>query len=62
MNEMNQKQNIIDYLEYAYSGAKAVDNVEMMTRLSRAIIAFSCNKFDKVPDWEEMMEEYMFEG
>jgi len=57
-----QKQNIIDYLEYAYSGAKAVDDVEMMTRLSRAIIAFSCNKFDEVPDWEEMMEEYMFEG
>ena len=60
MNEMNQKEIILDYLECAYSGAKMMDDVEMMTRLTRAIIAFNCNKFDEVPDWEEMMEEYMF--
>jgi hypothetical protein len=57
---MNHKQNIIDYLQDAYSNAKDVDDVEMMTRLTRAIIAFSCDKFDEVPDWEEMMEEYMW--
>jgi hypothetical protein len=56
---MNQKKIILDYLEEAYSGAKMMDDVEMMQRLNRAIIAFSCDKFDEVPDWEEMMEEYM---
>lgn len=57
---MNQKKIVYDYLQYAYLGAKEADDVEMMIRLTRAMIAFSCNKFDEVPDWEEMMEEYMF--
>jgi hypothetical protein len=60
MNKVNQKEIILDYLESAYSGAKMMDDVEMMIRLNRAIIAFSCNKFDEMPNWEEMMEEYMF--
>ncbi len=59
---MNQKKIVLDYLEACYSGAKAMDDVEMMCRLNRAIIAFSCNKFDEVPDWEQMMEEYMWEN
>lgn len=57
---MNQKRVVFDYLQDAYCGAKEADDVEMMIRLTRAMIAFSCNKFDEVPDWEEMMEEYMF--
>ena len=57
---MNQKQIIVDYLEAAYTGAKMMDDVEMMIRLNRALVAFSCDKFDEVPDWEEMMEEYMW--
>ena len=57
---MSQKEIILDYLENCYSGAKMMDDVELMCRLTRAIIAFSCDKFDEIPNWEEMMEEYMF--
>jgi hypothetical protein len=57
---MNQKNIVLEYLENAYSGAKMMDDVEMMTRLTRAIIAFSCDKFDEIPNWEEMLEEYMY--
>ena len=56
---MNQKQTIFDYLENAYYVAKLTDDVEMMMRLNRAIIAFDCDIFDEVPDWEVMMEEYI---
>lgn len=59
MNEMNQKEVILDYLECAYSGAKMMDDVEMMCRLTRAIIAFDCDVFDRTPDWEEMWEEHL---
>ena len=59
MNEVtNQKQVILDYLEHAYSGAKMMDDVEMMCRLTRAIIAFECDIFDKAPTWDEMWEEH----
>lgn len=60
MNEMNQKEVILNYLEYAYSGAKAMDDVETMIRLTRAIVAFDCDVFDRTPDWEEMLEEHMY--
>lgn len=60
MNEAtNQKQVILDYLEHAYSGAKMMDDVEMMCRLTRAIIAFNCDNFDKTPSWEEMFDYYV---
>lgn len=58
---MKRKEIILEYLNKAYSEAKEVDDVTMMIRLTRAMIAFSCDKFDEVPDWEEMMEEYMSE-
>jgi hypothetical protein len=59
---MNQKQNIIEYLENAYSGAKAMDDVELMLRLSRAIIAFSYDNLEEnKPDWDKMMDAYMFD-
>lgn len=57
---MKRKEIILNYLRKAYSEAKEVDDVIMMIRLSRAMIAFNCDKFDEVPNWEEMMEEYMF--
>ena len=60
MNEtMNQKEIILDYLECAYSGAKAMDDLEIMCRLSRAILAFSYDDLEHMPTWEEMQEAYM---
>lgn len=59
---MRRKEIILNYLNKAYSDAKEADDVIMMIRLTRAMIAFNCDKFDEVPNWEEMMEEYMLEG
>lgn len=56
---MERKEIILDYLNKAYSDAKDTDDTTMMVRLTRAMIAFNCDKFDEAPDWKEMMEEYM---
>lgn len=57
---MNQKQNIIDYLENAYTGAKMMDDVELMLRLSRAIVSFSYDNLEENnPDWDKMLDEYI---
>ena len=56
--EIKQKEIVLNYLECAYSGAKMMDDVEMMIRLTRAIIAFECDIFDKAPTWDEMWEEH----
>ena len=55
---MNRKQIIIDYLNAAYSEAKMADDVETMCRLSRAIVAFSYNDFEKEVSWDDMITEY----
>ena len=61
MNEtLDQKAIILDYLEKAYSGAKMLDDVEMMQRLTRAILAFDYDDFDHLPTWEQMQEAYMW--
>ena len=57
---MNQKQNVIKFLEDAYSGAKMMDDVDLMIRLSRAIISFSYDNLEEEPDWNKMMDAYMF--
>ncbi len=62
MNKENQKQIILNYLNDAYTGAKMNDDVGLMIRLTRAIIAFDCDVFNRTPDWEEMLEEHMFKG
>lgn len=59
MNTEEQKKVILDYLEAAYTGAKMMDDVEMMCRLSRAILAFSYDDLENMPTWEEMQEAYM---
>lgn len=41
MNEESKK--IQEYLEYAYSGAKMMDDFETMCRISRALLAFQLN-------------------
>lgn len=57
---MNQKQNIIDFLEDAYIGAKVMNDVEMMLRLSRAIVSFSYDNLEENnPDWDKMLDEYI---
>ena len=55
---MNRKQIILDYLNTAYSEAKMADDVETMCRLSRAIVAFSYNDFEKEVSWDDMITEY----
>ena len=55
---MNRKQIILDYLNNAYSEAKMADDVETMCRLSRAIVAFSYNDFEKEVSWDDMITEY----
>ena len=59
MNTVEQKKIILDYLETAYVGAKEMDDVEIMCRLSRAILAFSYDDLEHMPTWEEMQEAYM---
>ena len=51
---------ILDFLEGAYNNAKEMDDVELMCRLSRAIIAFSYNDFSN-NDWSKMLESYLNE-
>ena len=38
-----QIQTIKDYLENAYSGAKIMNDVESMTRISRALVALQAD-------------------
>ena len=49
-------------LECAYSGAKMNDDLEIMCRLSRAIIAFSYDDIFATPTWEQMIESYTMKG
>lgn len=37
---MEEQKIILDYLENAYSGARMADDVDSMTRIARAIVAF----------------------
>ena len=60
MNRKYRKQMILDFLEGAYNNAKEMDDVELMCRLSRAIIAFSYNDFSN-NDWSKMLESYLNE-
>lgn len=57
---LDQKAIILEYLEQAYSGAKMLDDVEMMQRLTRAILAFDYDDFDHLPTWEQMQEAHMW--
>lgn len=53
---MNKNEIILDYLEKSYSDAKMMDDVELMIRLSRAILAFDYDDLLHMPTWEEMIE------
>lgn len=56
-NTINKQQEILDYLEKSYSDAKFMDDVELMTRLARAILAFNYDDLYRMPTWEEMIKE-----
>lgn len=51
---MNKKEEVLDYLEKSYSDAKFNDDVELMIRLTRAILAFNYDDLWHMPTWEEM--------
>lgn len=53
-----QMSTVLDYLETAFCGAKMMDDVEMMTRLARAIAALKAPT-DKDIFTQEFMEEYV---
>lgn len=54
----NQKEIVLKYLENAHDDALLKNDKEMVCRLTRAMIAFSCDDLDKLPTWEEMLAEY----
>ena len=39
----DQEREILEYLEYSYSGAKMMDDIELQTRIGRAIEAFKAD-------------------
>ena len=43
MNSEKQQEEILNYLECSYSGAKMLGDEETMLRLSRAIVAFKAD-------------------
>jgi hypothetical protein len=58
--QVNKNYNaIMEYLEMSYAGARAMNDVETMCRLSRAIIAFSYDDLEHMPTWEEMSDAFM---
>lgn len=56
---MTEKERVLDYMEKTFVGAKMANDIEMMFRLSRAVIAFSYDDLENIPSWEKMLESYM---
>jgi hypothetical protein len=59
MKKNEQTKVILEYLENAYTGAKMMNDVEMMCRLSRAILAFNYDGTEPMPSWYDMSDAYM---
>lgn len=57
-NHANHTKQILDYLEHSYTGAKMLGDIELMCRLSRAILAFNYSNTEHLPTWEEMQNAY----
>lgn len=56
---MNERLNDVkEYLENSYSGAKMMDDVESMTRIARALAALQAD-VEKDIFTEEFMKEYV---
>lgn len=56
MDEKNYNA-ILEYLETSYSGAKMLDDIECMCRLSRAIAAFEADPEEEIFT-EDFKERY----
>ena len=55
---MSEKMNIVkDYLEYSYSGARMMGDIESMFRISRALAALQADIYDDIFK-EEFLEKY----
>ena len=48
MSKDKQQEEILNYLEYSYSGAKMLGDEETMLRLSRAIVAFKADVYTDI--------------
>lgn len=57
MDKNKQAEIILDYLETAYTGARMMDDVEMMCRLSRAIIAFNGEDAGGIPTVKKRVKD-----
>lgn len=65
MMEKRQKspyEVIVDYLEESYTEARAAEDIEIMIRLSRAILAFQIDTTDSAEDifTERALEKYYY--
>ena len=58
MNKKNRENIILNYLERAYSNAKMEDDIGMMLKLQRAIIAFDYDEIVDRLNWDEVTSEY----
>lgn len=58
MDSKQQYQVIKDYLEQAYTGARMSDDVEIQTRLARALIAFESDP-EKDIFLDNVIEDYI---
>ena len=48
MDNEKQKAAILEYLESSYSGAKMMDDIEIQTRVGRAIEAFKADVHEDI--------------
>ena len=48
MDNEKQRAAILEYLECSYSGAKMMDDIELQTRIGRAIEAFKADVHEDI--------------
>lgn len=48
MDNEQQKRTILDYLENAYTGARMMGDIEVQTRIGRAIVAFNADVHEDI--------------
>lgn len=58
MDNEKQKQEVIDFLENTYTGAKMMRDEEVMLRASRALLAFKADVHKDIFIEENVLEFY----
>ena len=58
MDNEKQKQEVIDFLENTYTGAKMMGDEEVMLRASRALLAFKADVHKDIFIEENVLEFY----